>query len=189
MTRVHSFAAYAAIAVTFTFLIGMPINSFAADVGSQLTEAEKLLEKKEYEQAIAILEPMLEEGAEGVGNASVHFMLGRVLYENSFAAISANRVDGKVKMKDIAPPQVTELKAAAEQFLKVVEIDSAGDLVPDAYFMLGKVWDYDCLQKFGKSKKAYDKVAEMKPDTQMSKDATSCVERLDGYFNSHGSSH
>lgn len=189
MIKVRSLAAFVAIAITISLVVGLPVNTLASDISSRLSDAEKLLEAKDYAKAKAVLEPMVEEASEKGEKAQVRFLLGRVLYENSFSVISANRVDGKVTFKDIAPSQVTELKAAAEHFLQVVEIDPDGKLVPDAYFMLGKVWDYDCLQKFGKSKKAYGKAGELSPDTQMSTDAASCVERLDGYFSSHGSSH
>ncbi len=189
MTRAHLVSSFAAIAVALSFVICMPVSVFASDLTSGIGKAEELLKKKEYEQAIVTLKPMLEEGREKEMKARVHFLMGRVLYEKALAVISASRVDGKVKFKDIAPPQVSELKAAAEHFLQVVEMGSDEDLQPDAYFMLGKVWDYDCLQKFGKSKESYAKAADMKPDTKMSKDATQCVERLEGYFTSHGQGH
>ncbi|MDF1536698.1 MAG: hypothetical protein P1S46_09405 [bacterium] len=189
MMKIRNVTTCTMISVALSFVIGMPFYSLAADNSFQLGEAETLLEKKEYEQAVAMLEPMLEEESGNGEKARVHFLLGRVLYEKAFAFINANRVDGKVKFKDIAPSQVTELKSAAGHFLQVVEMDPDGNLVPDAYFMLGKVWDYDCLQKFVKSKEAYGKAAEMRPDTEISKEAASCVERLEGYFSSHESSH
>jgi hypothetical protein len=182
-------SSFAVIVLALSFVICMPVSTFASDHTSGIGKAEDLLKKKEYEEAIVILKPMLEDDQEKEMKARIHFLMGRVLYEKAFAVISANRVAGKVKFKDIAPPQVNELKAAAEHFLQVVGMGSDEDLQPDAYFMLGKVWDYDCLQKFGKSKESYSKAADMKPGTEMSKDATQCVERLERYFTSHGQGH
>lgn len=179
-----------------TFILLVPIMVFltpydvmCASLQEQIQQAENALEIKDYIAAIEQLESILKIEMSIENQAKANFLMGRALYDQAFSTIYASRENGKVKLMDIGKPQVAELKKAAEHFLAVIEIDPEGKLTIEAYFMLGKVWDYDCLQKFKKSQDAYQSVLDASPKSERGVEAKECVDRIEGYFQGHGASH
>ena len=179
-----------------TFILLVPIMVFStpydvlcASLQEQMQQAENALENKNYIAAIEQLESIFQTEMTIENQAKANFLMGRALYERTFSTIDASRENGKVKMMDISKPQVVELKKAAEHFLAAIEVDPEGRLTTEAYFMLGKVWDYDCLQKFKKAQDSYQSVVDISPESEMGVEARECVDRIDGYFQGHGQSH
>ena len=182
------------VAAALTLLVPIvlflsPPDVICASLEKQFQQAESAVEGQDYIAALGQLESIMQMEIKTDDVAKANFLMGRALYEQAFSVIYASRENGKVKFKDIAKPQVADLKKATEHFLTVIRIAPEGELTTEAYFMLGKVWDYDCLQKFKKSQDSYQYVVDISPESELGVEAKQCVDRIEGYFNGHGGTH
>ena len=163
--RQWAYVLLAVITAAVSSCAGTDVRSVAQ---GRIAGARSLIDSAHYDEAVSILQVVINEGPDGEDIARAKYLMGLSIFRRTELELTVTRAGMAKIMGMLNEDHVQDLLDAQDLFLEAAAESPGADFSPDAFYQAGRAFDHGFLQQFEEAMKLYKRTFERFPDSDVS---------------------